>query len=157
MDTAQVEADLRARIEQSKHWVAGEPAPVVGLRIRNFQAVAKPVVFLDDPKRTERHGVGFDFSLLDSPRPLTVRINVRIKPDATVAAKDDSPPYVVTYVVNQATGSDDAITWDKFFVADSYKDLVGLSIEDWYRKWLNTALVSKGARKIFITDMKMPD
>jgi hypothetical protein len=155
MDTAQLEADLKARIEQSKEWVAGDPEPVDGLKVRKFWALAMPVVFLDDPKRVERHGVGFDFSLLDSPKPLTVRLNVRIKPDATIAEKDDSPPYVVIYVVNQTTGADDAITWHKFFVADTYKDLEGLSIEDWYRNWLSSALVNKAAKKIFSPDMCM--
>ena len=157
MDTSQVEADLKARIEQSADWVASDPEPVTDLKVRKFQAQAKPVAFLNDQKRVERHGVGFDFSLLDSPNPLTVRLNVRIKPDATVGEKDDSPPYVVIYVVDQSSGGDDAITWQKISVPDSYKDLVGLSIGDWYRKWLNFALASKGARKIFNPNMKLPD
>jgi hypothetical protein len=157
MDTSQVEADLKIRINQSADWVATNPDAVKDLKVRSFQAQAKPVAFLDDMKRVERYGVGFDFSLIDSPKPLKVRVNVRIKPNATIGEKDDSPPYVVIYVVDQSTGGDDAITWQKISVPDSYKDLVGVPIEEWYRKWLNHALASKGAKKIFSPSMKLAD
>jgi hypothetical protein len=154
MDTAQVEADLKARIEQSREWVANNPEPVKELKFRNYSAAAKPAVFLDNEKRVERYGVGFDFALLQAPKPLGVRLNVRIKPEASVTENGDSPPYVAIYVLNQETGADEAITWHHFTVANGYRDLVSIAIDDWYRKWLNAALVNKRASKILHAEMQ---
>jgi ABC-type nitrate/sulfonate/bicarbonate transport system substrate-binding protein len=74
---------------------------------------------------------------------------VRIKPEAAVTEKGDSPPYVVVYVLNQESGAEEAIVWEHITRPDAYKDLVGLSIGEWYRTWLQYALVSKGVKKIF--------
>jgi hypothetical protein len=157
MDTAQVEADLRARIEQSEAWLSDNPTPITDIRFRNRTWRATPVEFLNDSTRVERSGLKFELALDDPARVHKVQLNVRIKPEASIGSKEDSPPYVVIYVVNQATGADDAITWQKISVPTSYADLVGLSIEEWYRKWLNYALVSKAAKKIFSPAMKLPE
>jgi hypothetical protein len=155
MDISQVETDLNKRIQQSKGWLNSNPEPVSNIPFRGYQWKALPVVILDDPKRVEQHGVGFDFVLDEPSRELRVRLNVRIKPDATIGPKDDSPPFVVIYIVNQETQAEDSIGWHHIRVADSYKDLINLPIDAWFRKWLMHALTCQGRRKIFKPEMQL--
>jgi hypothetical protein len=61
MKIAQVEQDLQRRIEESRDWLASvRPGSISELQIREFPSKAEPVIFLDDPRRKERRGAGFD-------------------------------------------------------------------------------------------------
>ena len=157
MDTSTVENDLNTRIEQSRAWLISSPSPLTNIQFREKTWSATPVAFLDDPGRVERYGVAFQFSLDNQSKTIRVLLKVRIKPEATVGNKGDSSPYIVIYISNQALGADDAITWHHIDVPASYTDLIGLSIEDWYQKWIAHALACKGARKIFDPEMAIID
>ncbi len=153
MDTAAVEKDLETRIHQSRDWLLKAPPPIKNIQFRNKIFTATPVAFLDDPGRVEQHGVAFRFSLDDQARKISVLLRIRIKPEATIGDKGDSPPYVVIYIANQISGADEEITHHHIEVPASYKGMLGLSIEEWYRRWISHALVSKGAKKILEPQM----
>jgi hypothetical protein len=155
MDTATVEKDLNTRIEQSRAWLLGAPATIANIAFRKRTWTATPIAFLDDPERIERYGVAFRFSLEDQSRNICVLLRIRIKPGATIGEKGDSPPYVVTYICNPASEADEVITWHHIEIPASYRDMMELSIEDWYRKWMAHALASKGASKILDPHMAL--
>lgn len=155
MDTSQVEHDLQNRIEQSRIWVNDEQAIIKNIKFRNHNWAAKPVAFIDDPSRVERHGLKFELYLDEPGETLKVHIMIRIKPIATIGPKADSPPLVVIYVLNQKTGVEEAVTWNHIQIASTYEDLVGISLDDWYRKWIVFALNSKKSGKILRRDMRL--
>jgi len=157
MDTATVEKDLNTRIEQSRAWLLDSPAAIANIKFRKRTWTATPIAFLDDLGRIERHGVAFRFSLEDQSKNVCVLLRIRIKPEATTGEKGDSPPYVVIYIVNPASGADESITWHHIEIPASYRDMMGLSIEDWYRKWMAHALASKGSKKILDPEMALHD
>ena len=157
MDTSQVEVDLEARIVVSKQWLESSPSAIPEIKFnRGTLWEALPVAFLDDPKRVERHGVRFRFSLLNNPRKIEVELDVRIHPVAEVKEKGDSWPYVIIYVIDQASGVGVEITHQDIS-PKYYEGLEELSIEDWYRKWIETALRHKKSSKIFRKEMILSD
>jgi hypothetical protein len=156
MDTFQVETDLSRRIDQSRDWLAEDPGSLTGFKFRKDTIwEALPVVFLDDRKRVEQHGVRFRFYVVNYSRKIEVEIDVRIHPKEEVKEEGVSPPYVVTYVVDQLTGADVEITHRDLVHPSLYKDLMGLSIEDWYRYWIERAIKHKKASKILRKDMEL--
>jgi hypothetical protein len=155
MDIAQVENDLAIRIDQAKCWLLSESESLTGFYFRNHTWTASPIDFLDDEKRVEKHGVAFLFSLDDQSKNISVQLNVRVKPLATVHEKGDSPPYIVVYLVNQQTGKEESVCWNHIEVADSYRDLLDISIQSWFEKWIQHALASDGARKILKPEMRL--
>ena len=125
MDISQVEADLSLRIEQSRNWLSGDPGPLTGFKFRkDTDWEARPTKFLDDPRRVERHGVRFRFYVVDYCKNIEVELDIRIHPVAEVKESGDSHPYVVIYVVDQATGADVEITQRRF-------QLVGTHMHTW--------------------------
>lgn len=157
MDTSQVEQDLRLRIEQSRKWVKSDSPTIPDISFWNHQWTAIAREFLDDKGRVERHGVKFDLVLNDPAKTLTVQLCIRIKPELTEGIKEDSPPFVVIYVVNQVTKVEDCVAFHKIEVAASYEDLVGLPIDDWYRRWIRLALGSESKAKVMALDMRITD
>lgn len=156
MDTSQLEANLYLRIEQSRDWITTNPQPLTGFKFRkNTDWDALPVKFLDDPERVERHGVRFRFYVVNYTKKIEVELDIRIHPIAEVKEKGDSHPYVVFYVVNQLTGADVEISQQEFTRADSYTDLINLSIEDWYRHWIKKMIRNKKSSKIFHKNMEL--
>jgi hypothetical protein len=157
MDTSQVEQDLCLRIEQSREWVESESPTIPDISFRNHQWTAIAREFLDDKGRVERHGVKFDFVLNDPAKKLKVQLCIRIKPKLTEGKKEDSPPFVVIYVVNQVTKVEDCVAFHKIAVASSYQDLVGLPIDEWYRRWFRFALGSESKAKVMALEMRITD
>lgn len=156
MDTSQLEADLSLRIEQSRDWIATSPRPLTGFIFRkNTDWEALPIKFLDDPKRVERHGIRFRFYVVNFTKKIEVELDIRIHPVAEVKEKGDSHPYVVFYVVDQLAGADVEISQQEFVRADSYIDLVSMSIEDWYRHWIERTIRHKKSSKIFHKNMEL--
>ena len=157
MDTSQVEKDLIARIEQSRGWLQGNPSPLNDFNFDNRTWTATPIAFLDNAGRVEQYGVVFEFSLDNPLTPIAVKLSIRIKPEASIGPKADSPPFVVTYVGNHISGADEAVTWRKISKPSSYEDLFGVSIIAWYRHWIEHALVSKSSAKILLPQMNIHD
>ena len=157
MDTSQVEQDLHLRIEQSRRWVDSESPTIPDISFRNHQWTAVARAFLDDEGRVERHGVKFDFVLNDPGKTLMVQLCIRIKPELTEGKKEDSPPFVVIYVVNQVSHVEDCVAFHKIAVASSYEDLVHLPIDEWYRRWIQFALGSESKKKIMALEMRISD
>ncbi|MFC1776134.1 hypothetical protein ACFL3I_02180 [Pseudomonadota bacterium] len=157
MDTTQIEADLSLRTEQSRTWLEEDPAPLTGLKFkRDTIWEALPIKFLDDKKRVERHGVRFKFYVLNYTKNIDVELDVRIHPLTEVREGGESLPYVVTYVVDQLTGADVEITHRDLIHPRLYKGLADLSIEDWYRYWIERTLRHKKSSKIFRPAMALP-
>jgi hypothetical protein len=156
MDTARVEQDLKDRIKQSREWLLSCPPPITNIKYRDRTFTALPEAFLDDPGRVERHGVAFMFSLDDQSRNIKVLLKIRIKPEAKITEKGDSSPYVVVYMANPTTGADEEMSHQDIVVPASYQDMVELSIEEWYRRWIDHALSSNGG-KIFKRKMVIHD
>lgn len=156
MDTARVEQDLNGRIQQSREWLLNKSLPIVNIKYRERIFTATPVALLDDPSRVERHGVAFRLSLDDQSKNISVLLKIRIKPEATIGVKGDSSPYVVIYIANQTSGRDEEMPHQDMIMSASYRDMVGLSIEEWYRRWISLALSSNGG-KIFKPEMAIHD
>ena len=156
MDTAQLEADLLLRIDQSRVWFANDPTPLTGFRFKTAVWEALPIKFLDDSKRVERHGVRFRFYVINYSKEIEVELDVRIHPLAEVKEKGDSHPYVIIYIIDQLTGGGVEIAEQEFERPGFYEDLLGLSIEDWYWFWIDKALRTKGSSKILEPAMLLP-
>jgi len=141
MDTAEVSKDLKARIEAGKAWIESADNLILdGPELRGRSTTIRLAEFLDTPNRVERCGLGFHVSV-DVPSGMRkFQLNVRIKPELTEGPKADSNPYVVTYVVNQDTGADDAIQHEQFPDPKDYEPISKLSIQDWYMRWIARAL-----------------
>lgn len=149
MDTTQLEADLLLRIEQSRGWLEKNPVALTGFKFKkDTDWEALPIKFLDDPKRVERYGVRFRFYVVNYTENIEVELDVRIHPTAEVKAKGDSHPYVIIYVVDQQTGGGVEIAEQEFERPGFYADLIGLSIEDWYRFWIERALKNRSSSRI---------
>ena len=154
MDTTQLEADLLLRIDQSRDWLAGDPGSIKGIKFRRDTIwEALPLVFLDDKRRVERYGVRFKFYVVNYHKKIEVEIDVRIHPETEVRDNGESSPYVVIYVVDQLNAADVEITHRDLIHPSLYKDLEGISIEDWYRYWIEKAIRHEKASKIFNKDM----
>jgi hypothetical protein len=149
VDKPAIEKELKRRINEGKHWLElGEPITVTGLETRNCKCEASPIEFLDDKSRVERHGLGFRVTIYGS-KTINIRLNVRVRPEAG----EESPPYVVVYVVNQKTGADDELIHEHFDPPADYA-LAEHNIHDWYRTWLDKAL-RKDKGKMFATEMRV--
>ena len=156
MDTTELEADLLLRIDQSRDWLAGDPESIKGIKFRRDTIwEALPLVFLDDKRRVERHGVRFKFFVVNYHKKIEVEIDVRIHPETEVRDDSESSPYVVIYVVDQLTAADVEITHCDLIHPSLYKGLEDLSIEDWYRYWIEKAIRHKKASKIFNKNMEV--
>jgi hypothetical protein len=158
MQIAEVEQDLQRRIEESRDWLASErPGSIFELQIREFPCKAEPVMFLDDPRRKERHGVRFRLEILARGGTYESFLDVRIKPNAS-RAKDKkavaNPPYIVSYVVNPETKVTDEITHDHLEIPENYERTLPLSIENWYCHWLNVAFKHKNHKKFFQSEFR---
>lgn len=154
MDIAAVEEDLRARIADGKAWFeSGESLFLDGLKVREFPSDARLVAVLDDQYRVEQQGLKFLVTIHGRTKDIRVHVNVRVKPKASVGAKADSPPYVVVYVVNQRSEADEEILHEHLVQPNLYKSMAQLSVQKWYRAWLQKALLSKHENKLFLPEM----
>ena len=149
MDTAEVSKDLKARIKEGAAWAESEDYLIVGgPEVRGCSTTIRLTEFLDTPNRVERYGLGFQVSV-DAPAGMRkFQLNVRIKPELSEGPKADSNPYVVTYVVNQETGAEDAIQHEQFPDPKNYQAISKLSIQDWCMHWIARALRT-GSGKFF--------
>lgn len=114
---------------------------------------AQPVKFLDDPHRVERFGVRFAFYVVNYKKNIEVQLNIRIHPLAEVKEKGNSHPYVVVYVVNQRSGAGVQIGQQEFERPGFYPELLSLSIEDWYRYWIERTFKLSSSSKILSPEM----
>jgi len=58
-------------------------------------------------------------------------------------------PYIVSYVVNPETKVTNEITPDHLEIPENYERTLQLSIEEWYRHWLNVAFKHRNHKKFF--------
>jgi hypothetical protein len=156
MTFEQVEKDLEQRIVQSREWVAGKPGPIRGLKAkgRNFTFQATPYKFIDDDDRLERNGVGFSVETEDSS-DFRIQIDVRIKEHLTEGPKEDSPPYVCAYVINQVENKALELLHVEFQTDSFYSDLFDCDISEWYRNWLRMALLFSRDNRLFRKAMRI--
>jgi hypothetical protein len=156
MKNAEVEQDLQRRIQESRNWLnSDELGSIEGLQIRGFPCTAEPVMFLDNPRRKERHGVRFRLEMVTPRGTYESFLEVRIKPTWSLAKDGKSvanPPYIVSYLVNPETRATDEITHDHLETPENYMRTLPLSIEEWYHHWLNVAFRHKNHSKFFQPD-----
>jgi hypothetical protein len=145
-----VSKDLETRILEGKAWLeSGEGLKFDGPQLRKFPTNVQLAKFLDTAGRVERYGLGFLVTIITPHGPRKFQLNVRIKPDLSTGPRADwNPPYVVTYVVIQATGADDEIEHEHFSSPKHYEKLSKLFVKDWYMNWVSRAFES-GSGKFF--------
>ena len=158
MKNSEIEEDLQRRIQESRDWLGSDkPGSIAGLQIRGFPCKAEPVLFLDSPRRKERHGVRFRLEIISPRGAYESFVEVRVKPISSMAKDKKSvanPPYIVSYVVNRETKATEEITHDHLEIPESYERTLPLSIEEWYSHWLNVALRHKNHSKIFQSEFR---
>ncbi len=155
MDSEEVSSDLEARITAGKAWfqrAAGTEMP--GPLLRFCATTVQLREFLDSPRRAERYGLGFVVHVSAPKQPFSVQINIRIKPQRTAGSKQDSYPYVVYYVVDQAASAEILIAFDHIEKPANYASYVGLTVEDWYLCRLALAF-KYGDGKLFLREVRI--
>jgi hypothetical protein len=158
MQNAEVEQDLQRRIQESRDWLDSDKLGLIaGLQIRGYPCKAEPVMFLDSPRRKERHGVRFRLEIVSPRGTYESFIEVRVRPISSMTKDQKSVanlPYIVSYVVNPETKATDEITHDHLEIPENYERTLPLSIEEWYSHWLNVALRNKNHSKIFQSEFR---
>jgi len=149
---AAIEDGLRKRIEESKGWVddnLGVDLP--GVQVRKFPTRLRVLQYLDD-KRVEANGMRFRLFFGDDTRQFFTDLDVRINPNWFInEGKDDSPPYIVVYALDEK-GAGDALSrlpGESFTRLDrpssgTRADIGGLRRP---REWLPVQLGSQGAER----------
>jgi hypothetical protein len=150
VDIESVEKDLLRRIDQSREWLSGKPAPITGLKIRNYPCLAAPVKFIDYRKTS---GVRFRLEFTTPTGTFEAYVDIDIMPTRSVPKNKENkpePPFVDSFVVvDTETKERDLITWEQIKNAVIYKSSVDLSIEEWYKDWLRKTLKHQNNAKIF--------
>ncbi len=145
-----VEKDLLRRIDQSREWLSGKPAPITGLKIRNFPCLAVPVKFIDYRKTS---GVRFRLEFTTPRGTFEAYVEIDIMPTRSVPKnkeKNPEPPFVDGFVVvDSETKERDLIAWERIDNTMIYKRSVDLPIEEWYKDWLKKKLNHRNVAKIF--------
>lgn len=151
MDMQMVSTDLEDRISAGKAWLESRQGLVLdGPQLRKCPTRIHLSQFLDTSDRVERFGLGFHVTVETRRGPRTFQLNVRVKPSLSAGPKADSHPYVVMYVVIQATAADDEIIHETFLSPKQYVNFSNLSVQDWYMHWVNQALRTESGK--FFTD-----
>jgi hypothetical protein len=150
MDIESLEKDLLRRIDQSREWLSGKPAPITGLKIRNYSCLAVPVKFIDYRKTS---GVRFRLEFTTPTGTFEAYVDIDIMPTRSEPKnkeKNPEPPFVDSFVVvDTETKERDLITWEQIVNTVIYKRSVGLPIEEWYKDWLRKTLKHRNVGKIF--------
>jgi hypothetical protein len=150
MDIESLEKDLLRRIDQSREWLSGKPAPITGLKIRNYPCLAVPVKFIDLQKMS---GVRFRLEFTTPTGTFEAYVDIDIMPIRSVPKdkeKNPEPPFVASsVVVDTETKKKDLITWEQIKNTVIYKKSVDLTIEEWYKDWLRKTLKHQNHAKIF--------
>lgn len=156
MNLQAVSSNLEARISAGREWLESTERLVFkGPVVRKCTTSIRLAECLDTPKRIERYGLGFVVTMDAPERPLSFQINIRIKSDITSGPKIDSYPYVVSYLVNQVEGAELLICFDHIVEPKSYASAVGLTVQEWYLRWLELAL-DRGDGKLFTPEVRIP-
>lgn len=155
MDAKQITDDFLKRIEQSRSWVESSDAQVLEVKFRKRSWLLAPVEFLDDRKRVEQHGLAFLMSLDDPAQKLSVRICVRLRPVPFLDSDHPETPYVVVYVFNQVKQLEEEVTHAYMPDWNFYSRFAGLTVQDWYLKWINQALNSQKSGKVLQMEMRL--
>lgn len=150
MDMASVEKDLQRRIDQSREWLSGKPAPITGLKIRSNACLAVPVKFIDYPKTS---GVQFRLEFTTPRGTFEAYVEIVLMPTRSVPKNKDNepePPFVDGYVVVDPSNKKKVlIAYDRINNTVFYKRTVDLPIEEWYKIWLSKNLNHPNVAKIF--------
>ena len=147
MELADIEKDLRHRIDQSRKWLESNiSGPILGLQLRTYPCKAEPLSFLDDATRKERHGVAFRIEWDRSSRDLyECVIELRINPTACLRRDGKTEyPYIEMYVVIEGVdvskpGKGDSTTIS--LKPSNYGPTLQLEIQEWWRWWVDEALL----------------
>lgn len=145
-----ITTDLLKRVEESKTWYDSQSqGEILVHQFRKFETTVELAELLDSPKRVERYGLGFTVKISSGGNVRAVRLNIRVKPETHAGKKEDSTPYVISYIVDPTNGSETALVVEHQTNVEPYtSELTKLSIQDWYKAWLNKAL--KTERSEFI-------
>lgn len=151
MDLESVEKDLQRRIDQSREWLSGKPAPITGLKIRKYPCIVKPVKFLTS-QTMKTSGVLFRLEFVTEGGAREAYVEIRIMPTRskpTDQEKDPEPPFVDVHAFYPETKERDLITWDPINNTLFYKRTLDMPIEKWYEGWLLKAMNHKDDAKLF--------
>jgi hypothetical protein len=150
MDIVEIEKDLQRRIDQSREWLSGKPAPITGLKVRDYSCLAIPISFHDHRKTS---GVRFRIEFTTEQAKREVYVDIDIMPIRSVPTDEEKKPgapFVDGFVVcDPKTKKRDLIAYDPITNTTYYERTIDLSIEEWYKGWLFKTLIHKGVSKIF--------
>lgn len=155
MDLEEVSSDLEARIDAGKEWfqrAAG--TELTGPLLRSHATAVELRELLDSPRRAERNGLGFVVRVSAPKQPFSFQINIRIKPQRTPGAKEDSYPYIANYVVDQTTSKELLLSFDHITKPANYASYAGLTVQDWYLRRLALVL-EQGDGKLFLPEVRI--
>lgn len=149
---AAMSADLESRIAAGKAWIeSGEGLIFDGPALRKFGTRVSASEFLDTPPRgnqdrKECYGLSFRVTIIAPRGEKGFQLNVRIKAGLTVGPKIESVPYVVVYVIDPSEGREESIYHDDLNTHAYFKNLIGLSDIDWYKKWVFRAIRTESGK-----------
>lgn len=144
----EIEEALQTRIEESRRWVdqyAGSEFQTH--EIRGHPARIRILKFLDDD-RVEANGVRFRLLFGSETKQFFTDLEVRINPNWYRAeGKDDVPPYVVVYALDEKKKGDELHC---FNISSRGQLNESSGIEGWYEKYIRRCTQQGDDKKIMI-------